>query len=252
MNACLHPRVKHQHEMNVAIGRALALVSTVAWVSVAADGAADEVWLLGDEKPHTGEVLEESPSAFIIKFPKEQVQKIQREKPLEIQLWREHRIIWEDTGETIVLTLPKERLASPVAAEPEKTAGLAAALGSVGVQQTNSPAKAVSFTGRVVGKVLSHGDPVEGCKVALVSRGGQSGLIGKLFGGAKSSSDAPPAYQTVTDREGKYALENVALGEYDVFWQPPNEAQWTRKLSEKPNLTVPAGETIHYPDIFVP
>ncbi len=216
------------------------------------NGRADEIWFLNEEKPRIGELLEETPHAFIIKFPKDQVEKIKRDKPLEIQLWRERRILWEDTGDTIVLTLPKERVAPPATAEPEKASTLAGALSGVGVQKTNSAARAIGVTGRVVGKIISHGEPVEGCKVMLVSRGGQSGLISKLFGGAKTSPDAPPSYQAATDREGNYALEDVVVGEYDVFWLPPDETQWTRKLSERPNLTVTAGETVQYPDIYVP
>ncbi|MEK7685035.1 MAG: carboxypeptidase-like regulatory domain-containing protein [Verrucomicrobiota bacterium] len=217
-----------------------------------ADGLADEIWLLGDEKPHTGEVMEETPHAFIVKFPKSQVQQIKRDKPLEIRQWQERRILWQDTGDNIVLTLPKERVESSDTGQGEKARHLSEALGSVGTQKSDSAGKATGFTGRVVGKVISHGEPVASCKVMLVSRGGEAGVISKLFGGKKSSANAPPSSQAVTDREGKYALEDVVVGEYNVYWQPPNEKQWTRKLSEKPDVTVTTGETVQYPDIYVP
>jgi len=215
-------------------------------------GLADEIWLLGDQHPHAGEMMEETPHAFIIKFPKSQVQQIKRDKPLEIRQWHERRILWQDTGDSIVLTLPKERVESSETGQAEKARHLSEALGSVGMQKSDSAGKAISFTGRVVGKIISHGEPVAGCKVGLVSRGGEAGVISKLFGGKKSSANAPPSSQAVTDREGKYALEDVVVGEYNIYWQPPNEKQWTRKLSEKPDITVTAGETVQYPDIYVP
>lgn len=214
-------------------------------------GLADEIWLLGDQRPHAGEVVEETPHAFIIKFPKNQVQEIKRDKPLEVRQWQERRILWQDTGDSIVLTLPKERVESSDTGPSEKAGPLSEVLRSVGTQKSDSAGKAIGFTGRVVGKIISHGEPVAGCKVMLVSRGGEAGVISKLFGGKKSSANAPPSSQAVTDREGKYALEDVVVGEYNVYWQPPNEKQWTRKLSEKSDVTVTAGETVHYPDIYV-
>lgn len=215
-------------------------------------GLADEIWLLGDQHPHAGEVMEETPDAFIIKFPKSQVQQIKRDKPLEIRQWHERRILWQDTGDSIVLTLPKERVESSDTSQSEKARHLTEALGSVGKQKSDSAGKAISLTGRVVGKIVSHGKPVAGGKVGLVSRGGEAALISKLFRSKKSSANAPPSFQAVTDREGKYALEDIVVGEYHVYWQLPNEKQWTRKLSEKPDVTVTVGETVHYPDIYAP
>jgi hypothetical protein len=234
------------------LGGVARLVVAAAAAVCSANSRADEIWFADEKKPHVGELLEETPHAFIIKFPKEQIRQIKRDKPLEIQLWRERRILWQDTGDYIILSLPKERVASPDSAIGEKAPNLVRELGSVGAQKSDLAGKPAAFTGRVVGKVISHGEPVEGCKVMLVSRGGEAGLITKLFGGKRSGTDAPASYQTATDREGKYAFEDVAVGEYDVFWLPPNETQWTRKLSEKPNLTVRVGETIYYKDIFVP
>ncbi|MBI4025461.1 MAG: carboxypeptidase regulatory-like domain-containing protein [Verrucomicrobia bacterium] len=220
-----------------------------------AEGRSDEIWLLTDEKPHIGEVLEETPHAIIIKFPKDQIQKIKRDKPLEILQWRERRILWQDTGDYIVLSLPKERVASTKdgesgkSGEGEKPAGLAEELPTIGAQRSGSAARSVSLTGRVVGKVISRGEPVVGCKIMLVPVGGQVGVIAKLFGGKKSS--AGETYKAETDREGKYAFEDVMVGEYDLYWLPPDQKEWLRKLSEKPNLTVTTGETVQHPDIYI-
>lgn len=230
----------------------LVLLAGIAAVCWPLRGLTDEIWLLGDQYPHAGEMIEETPHAFIIEFPKSQIQQIRPDKSQEVRQWHERRIFWQDTGDTIVLTLPKEQIESSRTGQSEKVRPLTEALESVGTQESDSARDAISFTGRVVGKIISHGEPVTGCKVGLVSRGGEAALISKLFIGKTSSGNAPPFFQTVTDREGEYMLEHVVVGEYDVYWQLPSEKQWTRKLSETPNVTVANRETVRYPDIHTP
>lgn len=224
----------------------------IAAACLSLKGVADEIWLLGDEHPHPGEMMDETPHAVIIKFPKSEVQRIQRDKPLEIRQRNERHILWQDTGDSIVLTLPKEQVDSSNAAHNDNAYEWTEALAEVGEQESDTTDQAASFAGRVVGKIISNGRPAVGCKVGLVSRGGEAGLISRLFAGKRSSANAPAFSQTVTDDEGKYVLEGVVVGEYDVYWQVADGKQWMRKLSERPNITVIAGATVDYPDIHAP
>lgn len=225
------------------------MFATACWT---ASAVADEIWFRGEQKPHVGELVEETPRSLLIKFPKEQIRLIQRGQALEGRPWQERRILWQDTGDTIVLTLPKERIESSGTGEAEKTQSITEGLRAVGTSGPEPAGKMMDGTGRVEGRVLSRGNPLPGCRVILVARGIHSGLLSKLISGNKSFSGAPPWYEALTDLGGKYALEEVVIGEYDVYWLPPGEKQWTRKLSETPNLTVMAGETIRYQDIYVP
>lgn len=230
----------------------LVLLAGLAAACLPVKSIADEIWFLGDEHPHAGEMMEETPDAVIIKFPKSQVQQIRRDKALETRQRHERHILWQDMGDSVVLTLPKEQIDSSDTEPSEKWRRPTEALHEVGEQESDSADQAFSITGRVVGKIISHGEPVAGCKVGLVSRGGEAGLISTLFAGKRSSANAPLFFQTVTDHEGKYALDGVVVGEYDVYWQVSNGTQWTRKLSERPNITVIAGATVNYPDIYAP
>ena len=100
-------------------------------------------------------------------------------------------------------------------------------------------------TGRVEGKITRGGNPLPGCKVKIVlmvKRGGA------FFGKFTAQSDAPE-FETETDREGKYFFQEVPEGDYKLFWRPPWETSWIRRMKMEPDVFVQAGKTCNPKDV---
>lgn len=94
-------------------------------------------------------------------------------------------------------------------------------------------------TGRVEGRIARGGNPLPGCKVKIVlmvKRGGA------LFGKFTAQSDAPE-FETETDKDGKYVFQEIPEGDYKLFWRPPGEASWIRRMKMDPDVLVQAGKT---------
>lgn len=177
------------------------------------------------------EVIEESANDFIVRIPKGEVISITRDKPTEADLWKLRRVLWEDTGDYLVISIPKERVTG---AGEAKT--LDAVLEDTGVkkQETGS---------MLIGRVIRDGQPLPRCvvKIVKISTGG-------WFGGKKEKE---AEFTTITDEGGKYEFKNIPYGDYDVYWKPSAEESWVRRLSDKPNITVEAGQTVEFPDIIL-
>jgi protocatechuate 3,4-dioxygenase beta subunit len=55
-------------------------------------------------------------------------------------------------------------------------------------------------------------------------------------------------FETVTSESGLYHFKKVPPGGYKLYWKPPKEASWIRKLKMEPDIFVEAGETHYLPD----
>ena len=199
------------------------------------------------------EVLEEQPNAFIVKIPKGEVALIKRETQTEIKLWKEKKILWEDQGDYLVISLPKERIAPPqataVEGAPEYTpaASLKEGLNATGAK---GQASIGVLTGNVTGRTLQHGRPLAGCRVKLSAIRGTATELTRLLGGQSSpQGPGPKVAEAITNTNGVYLFEDVPIGDYDISWLPLGSTHWLGLLSDKPDVTVRAGEITQQGDM---
>jgi len=208
---------------------------------------ADRLHLVNREEGSEVEVIEERPDAFVLKIPKSEVAQIKRETPTEIKLWKEKKILWEDQGDYVVISLPKERIAPPPETAAEGTPEYTPAASLVeGLTATGTKGQASTLgvlTGNVTGRVLQHGRPLAGCRVKLSAIQGPATELTRLLGGTSSpQGPGPKVVETTTNVSGVYLLEDVPIGDYDISWLPPGATHWVGWLSERPDVTVKAGE----------
>ena len=99
--------------------------------------------------------------------------------------------------------------------------------------------------GRVEGRILRKGRPLPDCAVTIVML-----VKAKIpLAGSFYQPEIPTEYEGITDREGRYHLINVAPGEYKIYWKPPAESGWIRRLEMKPDIIAEAGKTTYPKDI---
>ena len=207
---------------------------------------ADRLRLVGREEGSAVEVLEERGDAFIVKIPKGEVELIKRETPTEVKLWKEKKILWEDQGDYLVISLPKERIAPPPTTTAEGAPGYAPAASleeGLAVTGVKGQGSAVGvLTGDATGRVLQHGRPLAGCRVKISAIQGPATELTRLLGAKTSQGSGQTAVETTTGSNGVYLFENVPIGDYDISWLPPASTHWLGWLSDKPDVTVKAGE----------
>ncbi|MFQ5862652.1 MAG: hypothetical protein ACE5IC_05960 [Candidatus Brocadiales bacterium] len=94
--------------------------------------------------------------------------------------------------------------------------------------------------GRVEGKIMKGGKSLQGCKVKIVllSRKG-------AFFASYSPVEDMQVLETVTDNEGTYLFNDVPPGQYKLYWMPPWEKSWIRRMQMEPDVFVVEGKTTH-------
>jgi hypothetical protein len=229
------------------LSRRVTAAAFAALVSLApANSQADRLRLAERDGGAEVEVLEERPDAFIVKIPKDEVALIKRETQTEVKLWKEKKILWEDQGDYLVISLPKERIAPPPTTTAEGTAdyapaaSLAEGLAVTGVKGQHSAIGIL--TGNVTGRVLQHGRPLPGCRVKISAIQGAATELTQLLGAKTSQGAGRNVVETATGSNGVYLFENVPIGNYDISWLPAGFTHWLGWLSDKPDVTVRASE----------
>ncbi len=93
--------------------------------------------------------------------------------------------------------------------------------------------------GRVAGRMLHKGKPLQGChvKIMILEKWG-------IFGGIKKGIH----FETITDDNGVYYFERIPPGGYKLYWKPPSESSWIRRLQMEPDIYVEIGERYYLPD----
>jgi hypothetical protein len=100
-------------------------------------------------------------------------------------------------------------------------------------------------TGSVEGKITRGGNPLPGCKVKIVLMAKK----GVAFLSSYSSTKDAPEFETETDREGRYVFQEIPAGDYKLYWRPPWENSWVRRMKMEPDVFVQAGKTCHPKDV---
>ena len=216
---------------------------------------ADRLRLVGREGGAEVEVIEEREDAFIVKIPKGEVELVKRETPTEIKLWKEKKILWEDQGDYLVISLPKERIAPPPATAAGETPAYAPAASlAEGLTATGAKGQASALgvlAGNVAGRVLREGRPVGGCRVKLSAIRGPAAELTRLLGGKAAPGPSPTTVEVTTHNDGTYLFEDVPIGDYDISWLPSGSTHWLGWLSDKPDVTVKAGEITQQDDVEI-
>ena len=218
---------------------------------------ADDVYLKEDAHRIQGRVVTEKEDVFVVEIPKDQIQRIERSGPLPgTQAKAADAVLWEENGDVVVLTVPRQMLhvvrkgtvdTAPVVRTPSQEN---TPVNEVAKSQT--PLAPNPHLGGVVGRVLWDGQPAEGCrvKVVQVSRMDSLRLAARLLGVSEAEAAKETAVEeAVTDATGRYRIEQLVPGEYDIYWKPRGVTSWIRRLSERPDLLILAGEATTYLDI---
>ena len=58
-----------------------------------------------------------------------------------------------------------------------------------------------------------------------------------------------PQIESVTDEHGLYYFANVLPGKYKMYWMPPSETVWVRRLKMDPEVAVKSGKLVTPKDI---
>lgn len=154
------------------------------------------------------------------KIKREVMQELEAEKASKEEAWQSPQIFKEEIKKELKEEFEAKR------ADEKKV-----------FQETN--------LGRVEGRILRKGQPLPDCKVTIVMLAkAKIPLTGSFY-----QPEMPTEYETITDREGRYRLINVAPGEYKIYWKPPTESDWIRRLEMKPDIIAEAGKTTYPKDI---
>lgn len=154
------------------------------------------------------------------KIKREVIQELEAEKASKEEAWQSPRVFKEEIKRELKEEFEAKR-------EAEKKV----------FQETK--------LGRVEGRILRKGQPLPDCEVTIVML-----VKAKIpLAGSFYQPEMPTEYEGITDSEGRYHLINVAPGEYQIYWKPPTESGWIRRLEMKPDIIAEAGKTTYPKDI---
>ncbi len=107
------------------------------------------------------------------------------------------------------------------------------------LRQINKEKIAAANNGRVAGRMLYKGNPLQRCQVKIM-------MLEKwgILGGVKKGIH----FETITNEDGVYDFANVPLGGYKLYWKPPSESSWIRRLQMEPDIYVENVERYYLPD----
>ncbi|MGR3318621.1 MAG: hypothetical protein ACUZ8O_09090 [Candidatus Anammoxibacter sp.] len=110
--------------------------------------------------------------------------------------------------------------------------------------RSNERVQFSSNSGRIKGKFLYSGNPLESCKVRLV----KLRKVGLIYYKDTETEEAT-SIEVSTDRRGTFTINNAKPGFYKLYWKPPTESSWIRRVSMEPDVIVTAGEIANLDDI---
>ncbi len=101
-----------------------------------------------------------------------------------------------------------------------------------------------SKLGSVEGKIFQNGKPLKGCQVKLIVME-KVGFLTKEYHTVEDASEI----ESVTDDYGVYHFANIPPGQYKMYWMPPSETGWVRRLKMNPDVVVESGKLVTPKDI---
>ena len=101
-----------------------------------------------------------------------------------------------------------------------------------------------SKLGSVEGRIFQNGKPLKNCQVKLVMME-KYGYLTNEYRIVEGASEI----ESVTDEYGVYHFANIQPGKYKMYWMPPSETGWVRRLKMDPDVVVKSGKLVTPKDI---
>lgn len=155
---------------------------------------------------------------------------VKREMPLEVEGIR------EPGGKRFGIAQKSEKEAS----------GKGATVASDEAKNMRMPVVQDSKLGNVEGKIFQNGKPLKDCQVKLLMME-EVGLFTKGYRIVEGASEI----ESVTDEHGIYHFANIPPGKYKMYWMPPSETGWIRRLKMDPDVVVESGKLVTPKDIEI-
>lgn len=199
------------------------LASTVLLASVS-ESKGEEILL-----KYKATVIEETKDYIIIKFEKRDVGLVtERAKPLETLTTQpsidKGTLTQGPSDQALLKTELKKEILQELRGEIQKE-----------VTKGVGPIEYGSAEGRIVRRGV--GEPE--VRVKLVRWVEEASVLG-IFKELKKGAE----FETTTDLEGRYAFQDIPVGDYQLKWLPRGGDAWVRRLSDKPDVTVVRGKII--------
>ena len=214
---------------------------------------ADTIYLQNKPTGNQGEVLEEYPDSIIIRFPKNEIERIEAEKqPQQKESPNLQKVIWIEDGDTITLRLPKQSVQVSGAqglGAPEQTQPPQQTVSQTATPPIPSMQEMLSKDRVIQGKIFKRGEPLANCKVRIlrVSTAAEDRMLRLLTGSTEKEEEQ--SFEAVSDKYGIYTFANIPFGEYILYWRPEGTNDWIRRLSENPDITLAPGRPVTVRDI---
>lgn len=140
-----------------------------------------------------------------------------------------------DASSSRISDKPKEVVGDVKAFPREKTGA---------EKNSRLPVAMDSKLGNVQGKIFQNGKPLKNCQVKLVVME-KVGFLTKEYHTVEGASEI----ESVTDDHGVYHFANIPPGRYKMYWLPPSETGWVRRLKMDPDVVVESGKLVTPKDI---
>jgi hypothetical protein len=98
--------------------------------------------------------------------------------------------------------------------------------------------------GSLTGRILVQGQGLAGCHVKMVRLVEARGI----FEAYKTFQEGME-FEAVTGADGVYRLDSLPEGSYAARWLPKGESGWIRRLCDKPDAVVKAGDVTTLADL---
>lgn len=95
---------------------------------------------------------------------------------------------------------------------------------------------ATGYAGDAEGVILRKGVGLSGCRVKLVAFSGT--------GAGLRSYTKDQEYITITDKDGRYRFDQIPEGPYKIKWELPGDTGWIKRIRDRPDVTVVAGNLV--------
>lgn len=189
-------------------------------------------------------IVDMGESTMVLEIPREEIASVRVFFQKEQGGGRPHKVDESPSGSSDSATMPSTGPASLEELKEELKRELKEEITTE--KKAEEKVAIAQSTGRVEGKITRGGNPLPGCKVKIVLMAKKGGFA---FFKSYSTQEDAPEFETETDREGRYVFQEIPAGDYKLYWRPPWENSWIRRMKMEPDVFVQAGKTCNPKDV---